>query len=173
MLNLNSHINVEVASTPHVISYLYKYIYKGPDQAKITIQMEENNETEHEIVDKIKDYLNAQYLSAIEAVWRIFKYKITLQSPSVTCLPIHLPNEQIILRRNYSNNLSTLQRYFLHPPNPEFNNLTYCRYNELYSFSYTEDITNQSTLPPNTYLEKECVGCRQVLLNLTNRITYT
>ncbi|CAG8494584.1 7778_t:CDS:1 [Cetraspora pellucida] len=71
LLKLNSHINVEVASTLHVISYLYKYIYKGPDQAKITIYMDnnDNNESEHQITDEIKDYLNAHYLSAMEATW--------------------------------------------------------------------------------------------------------
>ncbi|CAG8751832.1 15550_t:CDS:2, partial [Gigaspora margarita] len=43
--------------------------------------LEENNEPEQKIVDEIKDYLNARYLSAMEAVWHIFKYKITSQSP--------------------------------------------------------------------------------------------
>lgn len=57
LLKLNSHINVEVASTSHVISYLYKYIYKGPNRATVNIHIEEN---ESEIIDEINDYLNAQ-----------------------------------------------------------------------------------------------------------------
>ncbi|CAG8565896.1 20544_t:CDS:2 [Gigaspora margarita] len=63
LLKLNSHINVEVASTSHVISYLYKYIYKGPDYATVNINIEEN---ETEAIDEIKDYLNTCYLSAME-----------------------------------------------------------------------------------------------------------
>ncbi|CAG8702987.1 7932_t:CDS:2, partial [Cetraspora pellucida] len=31
----------------------------GPDRAMISVQMEENNKTEHKIIDEIKDYLNA------------------------------------------------------------------------------------------------------------------
>ncbi|CAG8664149.1 16506_t:CDS:2, partial [Cetraspora pellucida] len=164
LLKLNSHINVEVASTSHVISYLYKYIYKGPDRAMINVQLEENNRSEHEIIDEINDYLNARYLSAIEATWRIFKYRIVSQSPSVTCLPIYLPEEQIILHGNINNNLSSLQCYFLRPSNPEFENLTYCRYNELYLFSYAEESINQNSLSPNTYLENKQEGyCQRIV----------
>lgn len=39
----------------------------------------------------------------MEAVWHIFKYKLTSQTPSVTCLPIHLPDEQIIVHGNKNN----------------------------------------------------------------------
>ena len=51
--------------------------------AKNIIETDENEQSEHEIVNEIKDYHNAWYLSAIEAVWYIFKYKITLQLLSV------------------------------------------------------------------------------------------
>ncbi|CAG8820100.1 13647_t:CDS:2, partial [Gigaspora margarita] len=74
-------------------------------QGYINYQRQENNEPEQKIVDEIKDYLNARYLSAMEAVWHIFKYKITSH--------------------------------------------------------YAENITNQYTLPSNTYLEEECIGCCQ------------
>ncbi|CAG8558570.1 18939_t:CDS:2 [Dentiscutata erythropus] len=116
---------------------------QGPDRAEIRIQTNENNETDKIIVNEIKDYLNAQYLSAMVVIWQIFKYNITSQMSSVTCLLIHLPNEQIILHKNYNIKLSTLQRYFLRPTNTAFNDLTYCRYNELYTFSYIENITDQ------------------------------
>ncbi|CAG8783459.1 7158_t:CDS:2, partial [Cetraspora pellucida] len=94
------------------------------------------------------------------AVWRIFKYRITSQLPSVTCLLIHLPGEQTILRGG-NNNLSTLQCYFLHLPNIEFDALTYCKYYELYTFTYAKDLVNQQSLPPNNYLEKEQEGCQR------------
>ncbi|CAG8513460.1 22701_t:CDS:2 [Gigaspora margarita] len=50
---------------------------------------------ESDEIDEIKDYINACYLSGMEAVWRIFKYKITSQLPSVTCLPVHLPENKL------------------------------------------------------------------------------
>ncbi|CAG8613215.1 42066_t:CDS:2 [Gigaspora margarita] len=100
LLKLNSHINIEVASTSYIISYLYKYIYKGLDHATVNISVEENKT---KAIDEIKNYLNICYLSAMEVVWRIFKYKIVSQTLSVTCLLIHLPNEQIILRGNHNN----------------------------------------------------------------------
>jgi len=130
----------------------------------ITVQTEEKNKLDNEKIDEISDYINAHYLSAMEATWRIFKYKITSQSPSVTCLPIYLPEEQIILCGNNNNNLSTLQCYFLHPPNPEFDNLTYCKYNELYSFNYTKNLIDQHSLPLNTYLEEKKEGyCQRIV----------
>ncbi|CAG8554512.1 13357_t:CDS:10 [Gigaspora margarita] len=129
LLKLNSHINVEVASTSHVISYLYKYIYKGPDCAIVNIHMEEN---EPEIIDEINDYLNAY--------------------------------EQIIVHGNKNNNLSMLQRYFLHLINSEFNNLTYCEYNELYNFKYIEQSFDRNKLLPDTYLEERLEGYRQCIV---------
>ncbi|CAG8623488.1 28019_t:CDS:2 [Racocetra persica] len=58
------------------------HAHKGLDRVLVTVQMEENNDT----IDEIKDYINAHYLSAMEAVWHIFKYKIASQLPSVTYL---------------------------------------------------------------------------------------
>ncbi|CAG8804892.1 37452_t:CDS:2, partial [Gigaspora margarita] len=63
LLKLNCHINVEVASTSYMISYLYKYIYKEPDHASINISIEQNNEPE--IIDEINNYLNKHYLFAM------------------------------------------------------------------------------------------------------------
>ncbi|CAG8598378.1 18057_t:CDS:2, partial [Cetraspora pellucida] len=94
----------------------------------------ENSESEKHIVDEIKDYLNACYLFVMEAAWCIFKYRITLQSPF---------------------------RYFLHPLDPEFNNLTYCRYNKLYCFSYVENLIDLYLLPSDTYLEERHEKCYQ------------
>ncbi|CAG8454727.1 3925_t:CDS:1 [Scutellospora calospora] len=130
----------------------------------INIQLEENNGSEHEIIDEINDYLNTRYLSAMEAAWRIFKYRMASQTPSVTYLPIHLSEEQIILRGNINNNLSSLQCYFLHLLNPEFDNLTYCEYNELYLFNYAEESIDQNSLLPNTYLENKQEGYRQCIV---------
>ncbi|CAG8708035.1 4998_t:CDS:2, partial [Cetraspora pellucida] len=70
----------------------------------------------------------------------------------------------IIICGNNNNNLSILQRYFLRPSSPEFDNLTYCKYNELYLFKYAEEPIDQHSLSSNTYLEKKQGGYRQCIV---------
>lgn len=67
------------------------------------------------------------------------------------------------MRRN-DNNLLSLQRYFLRLTNIEFNNITYCKYYELYTFAYVGNLVDQQSLPPNTYLEKKQEGCQQCIV---------
>ena len=74
----NCHINVEIATSISSVKYLYKYIYKGHDRTAISIQHEENAP-----VDEIRDYLDARYVSASEACWRIFAFRIHKNLPSV------------------------------------------------------------------------------------------
>jgi hypothetical protein len=35
LLDFNCHLNVEISGTVNVITYLYKYFYKGPDSTKV------------------------------------------------------------------------------------------------------------------------------------------
>nr|GEY67310.1 ATP-dependent DNA helicase RRM3-like [Tanacetum cinerariifolium] len=80
-----AHINVEYCNQVGSIKYLFKYINKGPDRVSAT--------TDGEEVDEIKDYLNCRYLSACEAAWRIYGFKIYYRTPSVERLPFHLKDE--------------------------------------------------------------------------------
>ncbi len=48
-------------------------------------------------VDEILKYLNYHYVSASEAVWRIFKFDMHERFPSVERLQYHLPNQQMVL----------------------------------------------------------------------------
>jgi len=50
LLLAESHINVEIASTVNLIMYLYKYLFKGGDNARFVL-------TDGEDVDEIKDYI--------------------------------------------------------------------------------------------------------------------
>ena len=68
LLKYNAHINVESCSQSMLIKYLFKYINKGPDRARILLQDNFN--------DEIQTYLNCRYLSPPESVWRLFKYDI-------------------------------------------------------------------------------------------------
>src|SRR5207237_7904031 len=46
--------------------------------------------------NEIKTYLDARYVTAPEATWRLFKKKMTDKSHTVYRLPVHLPNQQNI-----------------------------------------------------------------------------
>nr|XP_047142898.1 uncharacterized protein LOC100213206 [Hydra vulgaris] len=62
-----AHINVEACMSVKAVKYLYKYIYKGHDCANVLI----NEQVNH---DEIDTFLDCRYVSAPEALWRIFEY---------------------------------------------------------------------------------------------------
>src|SRR5208282_3480713 len=88
----NCHINVEIPTSISSVKYLYKYIYKGHDRTAISIQQDEK-----EPVDEVKDYLDARYVSASEACWRIFEFKIHKNLPLVEQLPVHIEKGDTIM----------------------------------------------------------------------------
>jgi len=99
--------------------YLYKYLFKGPDQILF-------NSTSHEFHDEIADYIDARYLSASEAAWRILEYNISRNDPSVEVLAIRLPHQhlsQMYRRNNTQSAATTLLRYFAQPQIPPLENL--------------------------------------------------
>ena len=51
------------------------------------------------MTDEIQIYLDGKYLSATEAVWRLFEYDLTRRDPSVQCYPIHLPGKTMFLSK--------------------------------------------------------------------------
>lgn len=81
------HINVEVVSSIKAVKYLYKYVYKGPDRCTIEIGP----------VDEIKKYMDARYVAAPEAAWRIFGFDLYENKPAVYRLAIHTPDEQSVI----------------------------------------------------------------------------
>ncbi|XP_040362560.1 uncharacterized protein LOC112168203 isoform X2 [Rosa chinensis] len=89
LLRYNAHINVELCSQSMLIKYLFKYINKGPDRARILLREDLN--------DEIATYLNCRYLTPHESVWRLFEYSIHSRHPAVQYLQIHMPLEQNII----------------------------------------------------------------------------
>lgn len=87
LLRYNCHINVEICGSIKSVKYLYKYIYKGPD--RVSFQLQSNTE-----FDEISQFLDARWVCAPEALWRIFKFSLNKVYPSVERLQIHLPNMQ-------------------------------------------------------------------------------
>ncbi|KAH9015617.1 hypothetical protein EDB84DRAFT_1232573, partial [Lactarius hengduanensis] len=37
LLKYNAHINVECTAGFHAVKYIYKYVYKGPDRASLSV----------------------------------------------------------------------------------------------------------------------------------------
>ena len=66
------HINVEVCNSVQAVKYLYKYVYKGHDHA--AVQVGEGTDE-----DEIKLYLQGCYVSASEACWRLFSFRLKSQ----------------------------------------------------------------------------------------------
>ena len=102
-------------------------MFNGPDQMRYSVI--------GEAVDEIEEYINARYLSASEACWRLFCFHINQRTPSVTALPIHLENENCIVYRENSNvreiverAVSPLEIYFSRPT--DLLDYTYVRFHE-------------------------------------------
>ena len=86
---LQCHINVEVCTSIKAVKYLYKYTYKGPDRACLEKE-----------VDEVTEYLDARYVTAPEACWRLFEYPLHEKSHVVERLPVHLKYQQQIPFQN-------------------------------------------------------------------------
>ncbi|CAN1293758.1 hypothetical protein LINPERPRIM_LOCUS22168 [Linum perenne] len=83
-----AHINVEFCNKSRAIKYLFKYINKPPDR------------------DEIKAFMDCRYLTAGEACWRLFKFDLYSNFPSVMRLSYHLPGQQFV----YSNANSSIDQ---------------------------------------------------------------
>ena len=80
----NAHLNVEVVTGIRLVKYMYKYAFKGHDRASITVDSP---------IDEIQEHLDARYVGASEAAWRLFEFPIHGTSHMVSRLHVHLPNE--------------------------------------------------------------------------------
>ena len=157
---LDCHIFVDVVFTVSIFTYLYKYLYKGPDHTAFHIPQHQGHP-----VDEIKDYIDGRYLSAHEAAWRILGFHITSKTPSVTSLPVHLPDQNVPRYSGRSTtehqNASLLLRYFNRPDGPEFTNLTYCEYFKQF-VQYNWSVGD--VLLPTDFLERNVLhgSCQKV-----------
>ena len=99
LLKYNAHINVEICASIKSVKYLFKYVYKGHDCASIEIkqpvEIERPEEAIQQIVwDEISTFLDARYVSAPEAIWRLLENKMHKQSHAIIRLAVHLPMQQ-------------------------------------------------------------------------------
>jgi hypothetical protein len=82
----NAHINVEVCASFTSVKYVYKYVYKGHDRASVSIQ---NN-------DEVQRFIDARYVSASEACWRLFSFSLHDEYPKHQRLSIHFKDEECV-----------------------------------------------------------------------------
>jgi hypothetical protein len=97
----NAHINVEWCNKTHMIKYLFKYVTKGSDRARIYFELTANTNNASpgpQITppNEIREYIDARYLSTCEALWQIFKFDIHFRVPSVERLAVHFLAKNII-----------------------------------------------------------------------------
>jgi hypothetical protein len=111
----NAHINVEVSTGIKSVKYLFKYVYKGQDRAAVQVDGPTN---------EIKQYIDARYLSATEAIDFLLSFKKHTKWPLVTRLVVHLPGQHNVVfnedddleavAQRAANQQTTLTRYFLY-----------------------------------------------------------
>ncbi|CAF1425811.1 unnamed protein product [Rotaria magnacalcarata] len=96
-MKYDAHINAEVCATVKSIKYLFKYVYKAHDCVSIKLELPvKDGATFVKTLerDEIKAHLDARYVSAPEAVWRLVEFPLHDKSHSIIRLAIHLPNMQ-------------------------------------------------------------------------------
>nr|GEX64745.1 PIF1 helicase [Tanacetum cinerariifolium] len=73
------------------VKYVFKYVYKGHDKQFVIV--DKNGE---QVVNEIKRFQDARYVSPLEAMWRIYGFPLSNINPSVMSLQVHLPNHQSV-----------------------------------------------------------------------------
>ncbi|CAN1151782.1 ATP-dependent DNA helicase PIF1 [Linum perenne] len=101
LLRFDAHINVEYCNKSRAIKYLFKYINKPPDRAAATIVSAQPSNLNSSaaisdigFVDEIKAFMDCRYITPGEACWRLFKFELYNNNPSVQRLSYHLPGQQ-------------------------------------------------------------------------------
>ncbi|XP_046434513.1 uncharacterized protein LOC124186674 [Neodiprion fabricii] len=88
------HMNVEYCTSIMAIKYVFKYIHKGHDRARVQITDSNSESDGQPIINEIQDYVDSRYVGPMEAAWRILELPMHGRSHAVTRLPVHLPGQQ-------------------------------------------------------------------------------
>jgi hypothetical protein len=103
------------------VKYLFKYVYKGHDQASFSVNVDQNDRDD-DVINEIQQYRSARYISPPEAVHRIFGFPMIGVYLAVLQLQLHLPDMQFVTYKDEENledvvsrpgsNRTTLTEYF-------------------------------------------------------------
>ncbi|XP_012841939.1 PREDICTED: uncharacterized protein LOC105962187 [Erythranthe guttata] len=105
-----AHINIELCNQSKSIKYLFKYVNKGHDRVTATFFQPTSTDAGPAVRDEIKMYYDCRYLSACEAMWRIFAFEIHYRDPPVIRLSFHLPDNQPLVFNENQSLKSVLER---------------------------------------------------------------
>ena len=94
-------INSGLTCNVRCIKYIHKYLYKGYDRTTIEFGHDK---------DEIKQYLDAHYVSAHEAYWRLLEREIHTQVPAVMALPVHGKDHQTVAFDPNTDEMTILDR---------------------------------------------------------------
>ena len=107
------HINVECCVSIKAFKYIYKYVYKGHDRVVL------EQTADH---DEVKQYLDSRYVSPPEAIYRLLRFRLHEEHPSILRLQVHLPDAQTVvyavgatadeIHQQAQNRTSTLIEFF-------------------------------------------------------------
>ena len=113
LLKYQAHINVEVCSSLKSVAYLFKYIYKGPDQADFAVTRSApigNGKRGPQVPsrhlidaqqprDEITEYVTGRWIGSMEASYKLQSFSMGETKPHVEELQIHLPDQQSVILR--------------------------------------------------------------------------
>lgn len=160
LLEFGTHINVQIAHTVNILSYLFKYFVKGVDMVRMAVPtLEVNGQQRH---DEFEEFERARYLSASEASWRFLGYDVNKLEPAVTVYGVHAEGEDALLigdgeslEEQADTQVSWLLRYFQRPLEDRFNDVRYLEYYETYNVK--QNITGN---PPQETRFRDVVASR-------------
>jgi hypothetical protein len=89
LMRYNCHINVEICSSIKAVKYLFKYVYKGHDQASFSVNADQNDRDDG-VVYEIQQYRSARYISPPEAMHRILGFPMFQVYLAVLQLQLYL-----------------------------------------------------------------------------------
>ena len=100
LMRYNCHINVEICCSIKSVKYLYKYIYKGHDRAFFSIEPKDNGK---KVINEIKQYRDSRMITAIEAMYRLYTFKLYSMSPPVLQMQVHLEGMHMVAYKSTAN----------------------------------------------------------------------
>jgi hypothetical protein len=137
LLEFETHINVQIAHTVNILSYLFKYFVKGVDMVRMAVPtIEVHGQQRH---DEFEEFERARYLSAAEASWRFLGFDVNCLEPAVTVYGVHAEGEDALIvgdgesLEEANGRVSWLLRYFMRPLDARFDSLKFLEYYEKYN----------------------------------------
>ncbi|XP_075654860.1 uncharacterized protein LOC142625034 [Castanea sativa] len=129
---------------PHIksVKYLYKYVYKGPDRVSMEVRPGPN-------YDEVQQYIDARWVCAPEACWKIFSFPMYRMYPAIFRLQIHLPDRQQVRFRSHEPIANVLERskktmltefFYMNMIDHDARNYVYREFPEHYCWDYKNNI---------------------------------